>query len=54
VRVARKQGKLSERRACGLVRLPRGSCRYRCRERDEAGLRARLREDSPNRVIMKV
>jgi putative transposase len=44
VRVAREQGALSERRACRLLRMPRGSCRYQRRERNEAALRARLQE----------
>jgi putative transposase len=44
VRVAREEARLSERRACGLLRMHRGSCRYRRRERNDAGLRARLRE----------
>jgi putative transposase len=43
VRVAREEGKLSERRACGLLRMHRGSCRYRRRERNDAALRDRLR-----------
>ena len=44
MRVAREEGKLSERRACGLLRMHRGSCRYRRRERNDAPLRARLQE----------
>jgi putative transposase len=43
VRVACEEGKLSERRACGLLRVHRGSCRYRRRERNDVGLRDRLR-----------
>ena len=43
VRVVREEG-LSERRACGLIGMHRGSWRYRRRQRDEAALRARLRE----------
>ena len=44
MRVVREQAGLSERHACGLIGMHRGSWRYRRRERDEAGLRARLRE----------
>ena len=42
--MAREEARLSERRACGLLRMHRGSCRYRRRERNDAALRARLRE----------
>jgi hypothetical protein len=41
VRVVREQAGLSERRACGLMGMHRGSWRY---QRKEAALRARLRE----------
>ncbi len=44
VRVAREEGRRSERRACGLIGMHRGSWRYRPRERDDAALRTRLRE----------
>src|ERR1017187_6109612 len=44
VRVVREEARLSERRACGLLRMHRGSCRYRRRERNDATLRTRLRE----------
>ena len=44
VRVAREEGRLSERRACGLIGMNRGSGRYQRRERNEVVLRARLRE----------
>src|SRR6202166_3909626 len=44
VRVVREQAGLSERRACGLIGMHRGSWRYRRKERKEAALRARLRE----------
>jgi len=44
VRVAREEGKLSERRACWLIGMNRGSWRYQRKERNEAALRARLRE----------
>ena len=44
VRVVREEVGLSERHACGLIGMHRGSCRYRRRERNDAGLRARLRE----------
>src|SRR5450756_3214089 len=43
VRVVREEARLSERRACGLLRMHRGSCRYRRRERSDAALRTRLR-----------
>ena len=44
VRVAREEGKLSERRACGLIGMNRGSWRYQQKERNEVALRRRLRE----------
>ena len=44
VRVAREESKLSERRACELIGMNRGSWRYQRKERYEAALRARLRE----------
>jgi len=44
VRVAREEGKLSERRACGLIGMNRGSWRYQQKERNDAALRNRLRE----------
>ena len=44
VRVVREEAGLSERRACGLIGMHRGSWRYRRRQRDEAALRAWLRE----------
>ena len=44
MRVVREEVGLSERRACGLIRMHRGSWRYRRKERNEAALRARLRE----------
>ena len=44
MRVVREQAGLSERHACGLIGMHRGSWRYRRRERNEAALRARLRE----------
>ena len=49
VRVACVEGHLSERRACRLLRMHRGSCRYRPRERNEQALRARLREIAAER-----
>jgi putative transposase len=49
VRVACTEGHLSERRACGLLRMHRGSCRYRPRERNDEALRARLREIAAER-----
>ena len=44
VRVIREEVGLSERRACGLIGMHRGSWRYQRRERNEVALRARLRE----------
>jgi putative transposase len=44
VQVTREEGQLSERRACGLIGMNRGSWRYQRKERNEAALRARLRE----------
>ena len=44
MRVVREHAGLSERRACGLIGMHRGSWRYRRKERNEAALRARLRE----------
>ena len=44
MRAVREEAQLSERHACGLVGMHRGSWRYRPRERDDAGLRTRLRE----------
>ena len=44
VRVVREKVRLSERHACGLIGMHRGSWRYRPRERDDAALRTRLRE----------
>ncbi len=44
MRVAREEASLSERRACGLVEIDRGSVRYRKRRRDDQPLRQRLRE----------
>lgn len=44
MRVARAEARLSERRACGLVEMDRGSVRYRKRRRDDQPLRQRLRE----------
>lgn len=44
MQVVREEGKLSERRACELIGMSRGSCRYRQKERNEAALRSRLLE----------
>jgi putative transposase len=44
VRVAQEEGQLSERRACALLQMDRGSCRYQPRPREDAALRVRLRE----------
>jgi len=41
--VAREATELSERRACGLVEMDRGSVRYRSRRREDGPLRQRLR-----------
>ena len=35
---------VSQRRACGLVEMDRGTCRYRRRRREDGHLRTRLRE----------
>ena len=50
VRVVREEVRFSERHACGLIGMHRGSWRYRPRERDQAALRARLRELGAQRV----
>lgn len=50
VRVAREEARLSERHACGLIGMHRGSWRYRQREPSDAELRARLRELAAERV----
>lgn len=42
--MAREEGKRSERRGCELIGMNRGSWRYQRKERNEAALRARLRE----------
>ena len=47
--VVREEARLSERRACGLIGMHRGSWRYRRKERNEAALRARLRESAGER-----
>lgn len=44
MRVARDQSGVSERHACGLVQIHRGSARYRKRSHDDQPLRQRLRE----------
>ena len=44
VSCGRRAGLSSERRACGLIGMHRGSWRYQRRERNEGALRARLRE----------
>ena len=43
VRVVREEGQLSERRACGLIGMNRGSWRYQQKDRNEIALRSRLR-----------
>jgi putative transposase len=50
VRVARQEGNLSERHACGLIGMHRGSWRYRRSQPHDAELRARLRELAEERV----
>ena len=44
VRHLRARFEYSERRACGLIRMDRSSCRYRPRERGDDGVRQRLVE----------
>ena len=44
VRLAHEEGQLSERRACGLIGMNRGSWRYRRAKRNEVRLRSRLLE----------
>jgi putative transposase len=44
VRVAHEEGQVSERRACGLIGMNRGSWRYRKANRNEVRLRSRLLE----------
>ena len=43
MRVAESEGRLSERRACGLIGIARGSVRYRRRQRNEEQLRTRAK-----------
>jgi putative transposase len=42
--VMRSEVAVSERRACGLMELDRGTCRYRARRAEDTRLRTRLRE----------
>ena len=44
VGVLRRQHAMSERRACGLIRMDRSSCRYRAQPRDDEAIRKRLVE----------
>ena len=44
VQVAHEEGQRSERRACGLIGMNRGSWRYRKAKRNEVRLRSRLLE----------
>jgi putative transposase len=44
VLVMRVEMELSQRRACGLISMSRGTCRYRRRRSEDLGLRMRLRE----------
>ena len=41
---------MSERRACGLIQLPRGTCRYRSQVNNDTALRMRLKELAEVRV----
>ena len=50
VRVAGEESRLSERHACGLIGMHRGSWRYQPREPDDAELRVHLRELAGERV----
>jgi len=50
VRVAGEESRLSERHACGLIGMHRGSWRYQPREPDDAELRVHLRELAEERV----
>jgi putative transposase len=40
----RSDGRLSQRRACGLIGVSRASCRYQRRRPDDAALRTKLKE----------
>jgi len=44
VGIMRSEVTVSERRACGLMQMHRGTCRYRRRRNEDPGLRERLRE----------
>ncbi len=44
VGIMRSEVTVSERRACGLIEMHRGTCRYRRRRNEDPGLRERLRE----------
>jgi putative transposase len=44
VELMRAEAAVSERRACGLMELPRATCRYQRRRLEDARLRQRLRE----------
>jgi len=44
VEAMRSEAAVSERRACGLVKAHRATCRYRRRRVDDPRLRERLRE----------
>jgi putative transposase len=44
VLVMQVEVRVSQRRACGLMKVPRASCRYRRRRSEDPGLRTRLRE----------
>lgn len=50
VRVARDEVRLSERHACGLIGMHRGSWRYRPSQPNDGELRARLQELAAERV----
>ena len=44
VGIMRSEVTVSERRACGLMQMHRGTCRYRRRRNEDPGLRERLCE----------
>jgi putative transposase len=44
VLVMQAEARVSQRRACGLMEMDRGTCRYRRRRAEDRDLRMRLRE----------
>lgn len=44
VLVMQREGRVSQRRACGLMEMDRGTCRYRRQRAEDGHLRIRLRE----------